>query len=120
MRLVDALSETGVAAIEVTSFVHPKLVPQMADAEEVMRRIRRRPGVHYAGLVPNEKGARRAIDSGVDVVNAVISASESHNQENVRMSVADSLAQLARVAAMAQGGRPAYPHRHIHLFWLSF
>jgi hydroxymethylglutaryl-CoA lyase len=109
VRLVDALSETGVSAIEVTSFVHPRLVPQMADAEEVVRRIRRQPGVSYAGLVPNEKGAQRAIDSGVDVVNAVVSASETHNQENVRMSVADSLEQLARVAAMArEAGLPMH------------
>ncbi len=101
VRLIDALSETGVAAIEATSFVHPRLVPQMADAEEVMKRVARRPGVHYAGLVPNERGARRAIDSGVDIVNCVVSASESHNQENVRMSVAESLEQISRLAAMA-------------------
>lgn len=102
VRLVNALSETGIAAIEATSFVHPRLVPQMADAEDVMRRIVRRPDVEYAALVPNEKGARRAIDSRVDVVNAVLSASESHNQENLRMSVDRSLEQIARVAALAQ------------------
>ena len=102
VRLIDAISETGVSGIEATSFVHPRLVPQMADAEEVMKRIKRRPGVTYSALVPNEKGAQRAIDAGVDVVNCVVSASESHNQENVRMSVEDSLAQLTRVAGLAK------------------
>jgi len=107
VRLIDALSETGVATVEVTSFVHPKLVPQMADAEAVLRRIQRRPGVQFMGLVPNEKGAARALDSGVDVVNVVVSASESHNQENVRMSVAESLERISRIADLArEAGKP--------------
>ncbi len=102
VRLIDALSETGVPAIEATSFVHPKLVPQMADAEEIMRRITRRPEVRYSALVPNEKGARRAIESEVDIINCFVSASESHSQSNSRMSITEALRGVTRVVALAR------------------
>src|SRR5438552_16544578 len=63
VEVVDLLSDAGVPRIEVTSFVHPKVVPQLRDAEAVMAKIRRRPGVRYAALVPNDKGAVRAVRS---------------------------------------------------------
>ena len=91
VALVDALSETGVQRIEATSFVHPQYVPQMADAEDVMRRIRRAPGVSYEVLVPNVRGLERAISVGVDVVCVVTAASDAFNQRNLRMSVDESL-----------------------------
>src|SRR5262249_38908318 len=94
--------DAGAPGIEVTSFVHPKAVPQLRDAEEVMARIDRRPGTRYAALVPNEKGAVRAIDAGVDEIHTVVSASESHNLANVNMTIADSLTKLAAVAEVAQ------------------
>src|SRR5262245_52348162 len=97
IEVVDRLSDAGVPQIEVTSFVHPKVVPQMRDAEAVMAGIRRRPGTEYCALVPNEKGALRAIDAGVDRVHTVLSASESHNLANVNMPVAESLARLSAV-----------------------
>jgi hydroxymethylglutaryl-CoA lyase len=96
------LSEAGLPQIEVTSFVHPKAVPQLRDAETVMAQIRRRPGTLYAALVPNDKGAVRAVSAGVDKLHTVLSASESHNLANVNMSVAESLTKLAAVAQVAQ------------------
>src|SRR5439155_761960 len=77
VEVVTLLAEAGVPRIEVTSFVHPKVVPQLRDAEEVMAKIRRRPGTRYAALVPNDKGAVRAVDAGVDAIHTVVSASES-------------------------------------------
>ena len=102
IEVVNRLSEAGLQCIEVTSFVHPKAVPQLRDAEEVMARITRRPGTVYAALIPNEKGAVRALEAGVDKLHTVLSASESHNLANVNMPVAESLAKLAAVARVAQ------------------
>ena len=101
IEAVNRLSATGIPRIEVTSFVHPKVVPQLRDAEEVMARIERRSGTVYAALVPNDKGAQRAIDAGVDKIHTVLSASESHNLANVNMTVAESLARLEAVARVA-------------------
>ncbi len=102
IEVVNRLSETGVPEIEVTSFVYPKAIPQLRDAEEVMSQINRRPGTFYSALVPNEKGARRAIDAGVDKIHTVLSASESHNLANLNMTVAESLEKLQAVAHVAQ------------------
>jgi len=107
VEIVDRLSETGLPRIEVTSFVHPKVVPQMRDAETVMARIHRRPGTRYVALVPNDKGAGRAVDAGVDAIHTVVSASESHNLANVNMTVRESLAKLGAVLAVA--GRARIP-----------
>jgi hydroxymethylglutaryl-CoA lyase len=101
IEVVDRLSEAGVPRVEVTSFVHPKAVPQLRDAEAVMAGIRRRAGTRYAALVPNDKGAARAVDAGVDAIHTVVSASESHNLANVNMTVAESLAKLGAVARIA-------------------
>jgi len=102
VEVVDRLSEAGVPRLEVTSFVHPKVVPQLRDAEEVMARIRRRPGTRYAALVPNDKGAVRAVDAGVDVIHTVVSASESHNLANVNMTIAESMEKLRAVMQVAE------------------
>ena len=104
---IDRLSEAGLGRIEVTSFVHPKIVPQMRDAEEVMARIRRRPGTVYAALVPNDKGAARAADAGVDQIHTVVSASESHNLANVNMTIAESLVKLEAVMRVAERAKLA-------------
>src|SRR5437762_7460410 len=101
VEVVDLLSAAGVPRIEVTSFVHPKVVPQLRDAEMVMARVQRRPGTRYAALVPNDKGASRAVDAGVDAIHTVVSASESHNLANVNMTVAESLVKLRGVMAIA-------------------
>ena len=86
VELIDALSETGLAKIEVTSFVSPKAVPNLRDAETVMASIKRNPSVKYVALIANLKGAERAIAARADEVNLVVSVSETHNRANVRRS----------------------------------
>lgn len=103
IRLVNALSRTGLAKIEVTSFVSPKAIPMLRDAAEVMRGIDRIPGVNYVALVPNEKGAQRAVECRVDEINLVMSVGERHNLANMRMSCAESLAQFQRVLGLLKG-----------------
>jgi len=95
IRLLDALSATGVGRIEAVSFVHPKAIPQMADADEVWAGATHRDGVRYSALVPNSTGARRALAAGFRELEVVVSASEAHNQANVNRSVAESLDDIA-------------------------
>ena len=109
IEVVDLLSDAGIPEIEVTSFVHPKVVPQLRDAEEVMARIRRRPGTRYAALVPNDKGAVRAVDAGVDVIHTVLSASESHNLANVNMTIAESIERKRAVLQVAERAKTPVP-----------
>ncbi|QJW83907.1 hydroxymethylglutaryl-CoA lyase [Ramlibacter terrae] len=106
VALIDALSDCGYAKIEATSFTSPKAIPMLRDAEEVMGRIRRVPGVEYAVLVPNLRGAERALESRADELNLVMSASETHNQANLRMTRAQSFAALGEVIRVV-GGRAA-------------
>ena len=109
IEVVNRLSATGMPRIEVTSFVSPKAVPQLKDAEAVMAGITRRPGTRYSALVPNDKGAVRAVDAGVDDIHTVVSASESHNLANVNMSVAESIAKLKATAEVAHRAcKPVY------------
>ncbi len=107
IELIERLSETGLKRIEITSFVHPKAIPQLQDSEEVVRRIRRKPGIIYSTLVPNEKGLERALASGVQEIAFFVSASETHNQKNVKMSVSESLRGFRNIAerALAHGIR---------------
>jgi hydroxymethylglutaryl-CoA lyase len=107
IALIDALSETGLAKIEATSFVHPKLVPNMADADIVLKEIKRRDGVMITAITPNLKGLTRAIEvhqSGgrIDEMNLFMSASESHNMANVRRTTAESLADFAVMVPLAK------------------
>ena len=107
IEVVNRLSEAGLRRIEVTSFVHPKVVPALRDAEAVMAGIARTPGTVYAALVPNDKGAVRAVDADVDEIHTVVSASESHNLANVNMTVAESLQKLRAVGQVAaRAGKP--------------
>ena len=101
VRLIDALSQTGVERIEAVSFVHPKAVPQMADADEVWTRITRRPTVRYSALVPNLRGAERALDRGFGEIEVVVSASGTHNRHNVNRSTEESLDDIGRIVAFA-------------------
>ncbi len=104
IALVNALSECGLAKIEVTAFVSPKAIPALRDAEIVMREITRKPGVIYSALVPNVRGAERAIESRTDELNLVMSASESHNLSNLRMTRQQSFDGLSAVAKVATAG----------------
>ena len=108
VRLIDCLSATGLSRLEVTSLVRPDVIPQLADAEEVLRRYSRQDGVAYSVLVPNEKGLERgiALEQEVgkrlfDEVNLFLSASETHNQKNVNRSIEESLAGIERAVARA-------------------
>lgn len=101
IRLIGMLSASGLELIEVGAFVRPQNVPQMADTAEVFARLERRPGVVYSAIVPNRVGARRAVEAGAGAIQAFLSASESHNQSNVNMSIAQSLEQAAAIAAIA-------------------
>jgi hydroxymethylglutaryl-CoA lyase len=101
IELIDRLSGTGVQRIEAVSFVRPDAIPQMADADEVWRGIERAASVRYSALVPNLRGAARALDSGVAEIEAVVSASDTHNRKNVNRSTAQSLDDIAQVIALA-------------------
>jgi hydroxymethylglutaryl-CoA lyase len=103
IALVDRLSETGLHKIEVTSFVSPKAVPALADAEAVMAGIKRNPAVKYVALVANPKGAERALAAKVDEIVLVISVSESHNRSNVRRSTEESFAGFAEIMSTLAG-----------------
>lgn len=105
IRLIDALSRTGLARIEVTSFVSPKAIPNLRDAAEVMQGITRVPGVIYTALVPNEKGAERALTYAADEINLVMSVGERHNLANMRMTCEQSLEQFRRIMTLV-GGTP--------------
>jgi hydroxymethylglutaryl-CoA lyase len=93
VRLIDLLSATGVGRIEITSFVRPDVIPQLADAAEVLLAVQRRPGVSFSVLIPNERGLERALGmrDRFDEVSVFLSASETHNQRNVNRSVEESL-----------------------------
>lgn len=101
IELIERLAETGLKRIEITSFVHPKAIPQLKDSEEIVQRIKRKKGVTYSTLVPNEKGFERALAAGVEEICLFVSASETHNQKNVRMSITESLKGFKNIAERA-------------------
>ena len=101
IAIVEALAAAGVPRIEATSFVHPRAVPQMADAEAVLAGIQRRPGVRYTALVPNARGAERALAAQADEINVTVATTDTFSQRNVRMSVADSVAACGEVVRLA-------------------
>ncbi len=104
VRLVDLLSGSGLRRLEVTSFVRPDVIPQLSDAEEVLERVQRRDGVSFSVLIPNERGLERALGlrDRFDEINVFVSASETHNRENVNRSIEESLAGLERTLAGAR------------------
>jgi hydroxymethylglutaryl-CoA lyase len=97
VTLIDLLTDAGMPAVEATSFVSPKWVPQMADAAEVMARIRRKPGVRYPVLTPNLKGFEAALSAGADEVAVFVAASESFSQKNINCAIAESLMRVRPV-----------------------
>lgn len=104
IELIEALSRTGLRRIEAVSYVHPAAIPQMADADEVWRAVRRRPDVEYSALVPNLRGVERALGAGFTTLEVVVSASDTHNRENINRSTVDSLAMLPGLVAAAHTG----------------
>ncbi len=105
IQLVNRLSESGLNYIEVTSFVHPKWIPQLADAVEVLKEIKRNSDITYAALVPNSKGLERALEAGIDEVSIFMSASEGHNKSNINKSIDETFPVLKEVVdgALAAG-----------------
>ncbi len=95
IELINALTVTGVSRIEAVSFVRPEAIPQMADADQVWQGIDRAPGIRYSALAPNLRGARRALDAGFTEVEAVVSASDTHNRRNVNRGTEESLDDIA-------------------------
>jgi hydroxymethylglutaryl-CoA lyase len=100
--LIDQLSRTGLPAIEITSFVSPKWIPQLADAAEVSRKVTRQPGVRYSALVPNRKGLETALGAGMNEIAVFLSASETHNKRNVNKTIAETLAEFREVVEPAR------------------
>jgi hydroxymethylglutaryl-CoA lyase len=101
VRLIDALSAAGLRRIEAASFVRPDAIPAMAGAEEVLASITRRPGVRYTALVPNRRGAERALAAGADELEAVVSASATHNSKNLRRTPEETVTEIAGVIELA-------------------
>jgi hydroxymethylglutaryl-CoA lyase len=101
VRLIRMLAASGLRRLEVTSFVRPDVIPQLADAEQLLVRLERPEGVAYSVLIPNERGLERALAhrDRFDEINLFLSASETHNKENVNSSIAESLAGLERTIA---------------------
>src|SRR5688572_24492976 len=97
IAFIDRLTQAGHQAIEVSAFVSPKWVPQMADAAEVFAGIARRPGVKYTALVPNQQGLARAIAAGASEVAIFAAASETFSRRNINQSIDESLSNYARV-----------------------
>ncbi len=101
LEIIDALINSGIKELEATSFVSPKAIPQLRDASDLMSKIPKLSSVRYAALVPNLRGAENAIQSGVDQLVVVISATEAHNQANVRRSIKESLSDLDAIFALS-------------------
>lgn len=105
VALIDCLTATGLSRIEITSFVRPDVIPQLADGVEVLRRVKRRDGVSFAVLIPNRRGLENALAlrERFDEASVFLSASQTHNRENVNRSIEESLAELSDVIAAARG-----------------
>jgi hydroxymethylglutaryl-CoA lyase len=109
VALINQLIEAGVPRVEFSSFVSPRAVPQLADAAEVLAGIDRSRGTELIALVPNAKGAARAIEAGADALCVFVSASDTHNRKNVNRTVEESLAGFAEVMAIAgRAGTPVH------------
>lgn len=96
VAIVDRLSQTGLPVIEVTGFAHPRVIPNLSDAEEVCARITRKPGVIYRGLVPNARGAERGIKTSLDELLGLITVSEAYNKKNQNMTLAEGVEEAIK------------------------
>jgi hydroxymethylglutaryl-CoA lyase len=107
VQLIDALSDTGLRAIEITSFVNPRWIPQLADGVEVAQRVKRNAGINYSALVPNRQGFDSAVKAGMKEIAVFLSASETHNKKNVNKTIAATLQAFGEVVppALEQGMR---------------
>lgn len=101
VKWIQLLTEAGLSYVEVSSFVHPKWVPALADANDVFSELKRDPNVTYAALVPNQNGLERAFLQNVDEVNVFLSASESHNKSNINKSIKEALVVIEDITKQA-------------------
>jgi isopropylmalate/homocitrate/citramalate synthase len=102
LRFIDLLADAGLREIEATSFVSPRAIPQLADADELMSRLDRRPGVRYPVLVANERGLARAETAGADAICVFTAASEAFTAHNINMTIAESIDAFRPVVARAR------------------
>ncbi|MDP1878365.1 MAG: hydroxymethylglutaryl-CoA lyase [Actinomycetota bacterium] len=101
LDLISMIADAGVPEIEVTGFVHPKVIPMLADADDLVRSLPIREGVTYRALVPNLRGAQRAIDAGCTKISALIVASETYSKKNSNMSIAENVEQIRLITELA-------------------
>ncbi|CAN5892238.1 hydroxymethylglutaryl-CoA lyase [soil metagenome] len=101
LRFIDALVDSGIREIEITSFVSPKWIPQLADATEVARGVRRQPGVHMSALVPNRRGLDAALAAGMKDIAVFLSASETHSKKNINKSITEALTAFDEIVPAA-------------------
>jgi len=101
--LIERLAATGLPYVEASSFVHPRWIPQLGDAEDVYARLTRREGVRYAALVPNMRGLERALEAGLTEIAVFVSASETHNQRNLNRSIDESLESIRQIMEALEG-----------------
>ena len=120
IAFVDALSESGVSEIEVSAFVSPNMVPQLKDAATVFQNIRRKKGVVYSALVPNEKGMENSVAAGADKISVFTAASETFNMKNINATVADSLRRFKPVVKQAKTLRMPVRGYISTAFWCAF
>ncbi|MBU8878704.1 hydroxymethylglutaryl-CoA lyase [Bacillus sp. FJAT-29790] len=102
LRIIRELAKTGVKSMEITSFVHPRAIPQLKDAEEVVRKSQDLTGMYFRALVPNVKGAERAIDAGIKKLKLMLSATDSHSLSNANSTVEDALNKLESITELAE------------------
>jgi hydroxymethylglutaryl-CoA lyase len=120
VAMIDRLTDVGFPVIEAASFSHPKSVPLLRDSEEVFRRIKRRPGTLYRALVPNAKGAERAVASGVDEILGLTTVSEAYTQKNQRMSVAEAADQACKAFEIAERAGLRFVMALGMAFWCAY
>jgi len=120
IELINALNKTGIKRMEATSFVHPKYVPQMKDAKEVLEGIDRDPSIQYMALIPNEKGCDRAIESGIKALSLVVGASDSFNLKNVKMTREQSIQSFETVIKKAKEQDIFIRYSIATSFWCPF
>ncbi|WP_404452747.1 hydroxymethylglutaryl-CoA lyase [Virgibacillus necropolis] len=104
---INMLSDSGTSYIEISSFVHPDWIPQLKDATEVARKIKRKPGVTYAALVPNNKGLERALEVNIDEVCLFLSASDTHNKKNINKTIEETYPILESVSTESKKANKA-------------
>jgi hydroxymethylglutaryl-CoA lyase len=120
VAIVDRLSDLGLPVIEVSNFAHPKVIPHLRDADEVFRRIKRRPGTVYRALVPNARGAHRAAHAGVDEMLGLITISATYTRKNQNMTIDQAIEQNIESFRIAEAGKVPFVMALGMAFWCAY